>query len=73
MRARIALVGLVGQGLKHVAKDRERALGEEGVEHRRVEVSGISFMSDSLITFQPAIEEPSNMMPSEKASSSIIS
>jgi len=33
--------------------------------------SGISFMSDSLITFQPAIEEPSNMMPSAKASSSI--
>src|SRR5262245_60711198 len=29
-------------------------------------------MSDSLITFQPAIEEPSNMMPSVKASSSMI-
>ncbi len=29
-------------------------------------------MSDSLIAFQPAIEEPSNMMPSAKVSSSII-
>ncbi len=28
-------------------------------------------MSDSLIAFQPAIDEPSNMMPSAKASSSM--
>src|SRR5919202_573697 len=37
-------------------------------------VSGsiISVMSDSLIAFQPAIEEPSNMIPSAKASSSIM-
>src|SRR4029077_8372272 len=34
--------------------------------------SGIKFMSDSLIAFQPAIEEPSNILPSEKVSSSII-
>ena len=33
--------------------------------------SGISIMSDSLIAFQPAIEEPSNIMPSAKMSSSI--
>src|SRR5919199_1625327 len=33
--------------------------------------SGIRFMSDSWIAFQPAIEEPSNMIPSEKVSSSI--
>ena len=32
--------------------------------------SGISTMSDSLIAFQPAIEEPSNMMPSANMSSS---
>ena len=32
--------------------------------------SGIRIMSDSLIAFQPAIEEPSNMVPSEKISSS---
>ena len=32
-----------------------------------VEGSGIRIMSDSLIAFQPAIEEPSNMMPSTKA------
>src|SRR5476649_2063819 len=33
--------------------------------------SGINVMSDSLIAFQPAIEEPSNISPSAKASSSI--
>src|SRR5260370_14156858 len=32
--------------------------------------SGIRHMSDSLIAFQPAIEEPSNIMPSENMSSS---
>src|SRR5215472_5155911 len=34
--------------------------------------SGIRHMSDSLIAFQPAIEEPSNIRPSEKVSSSIM-
>src|ERR1700674_1477691 len=34
--------------------------------------SGIRHMSDSLIAFQPAIEEPSNIMPSAKVSSSIM-
>src|ERR1700742_3219562 len=34
--------------------------------------SGIRHMSDSLIAFQPAIEEPSNIRPSENESSSII-
>jgi hypothetical protein len=34
--------------------------------------SGIRFMSDSLIAFQPAIEEPSNICPSAKVSSSIM-
>ena len=34
--------------------------------------SGISIMSDSLIAFQPAIEEPSNIVPSAKMSSSIM-
>src|SRR3954452_31229 len=34
--------------------------------------SGIRHMSDSLIAFQPAIEEPSNMVPSAKISSSTI-
>ena len=32
--------------------------------------SGINVMSDSLIARQPAIEEPSNINPSAKASSS---
>src|SRR5215217_3146173 len=34
--------------------------------------SGISTMSDSLMAFQPAIEEPSNIVPSAKMSSSIM-
>src|SRR5438105_8438561 len=34
--------------------------------------SGMSCMSDSWIAFQPAIEEPSNMMPSLKVSSSTV-
>ncbi len=34
--------------------------------------SGIRVMSDSLIAFQPAIDEPSNMVPSAKMSSSTI-
>ncbi len=32
-RARIALIGFVGQGLEHVAEHRKRALREERVEH----------------------------------------
>src|SRR6266851_5028632 len=34
--------------------------------------SGIRHMSDSLIAFQPAIDEPSNIRPSAKVSSSIM-
>src|SRR5882757_196805 len=34
--------------------------------------SGIRHMSDSLIAFQPAIDEPSNIVPSAKISSSIM-
>src|SRR5580692_11039666 len=34
--------------------------------------SGIRHMSDSLIAFQPAIDEPSNIRPSAKESSSIM-
>src|SRR5438874_5850869 len=34
--------------------------------------SGISCMSDSWIAFQPAIEEPSNMIPSLNVSSSTV-
>src|SRR5579863_9294978 len=34
--------------------------------------SGIRHMSDSLIAFQPAIDEPSNIWPSAKVSSSIM-
>ena len=35
-----------------------------------VPASGIRIMSDSLMPFQPAIEEPSNILPSSKKSSS---
>ena len=34
-RARVALIGLVGQGLEHVAEHRQRALGEKRIDHRR--------------------------------------
>jgi hypothetical protein len=34
--------------------------------------SGISVMSDSLIAFQPAIDDPSNITPSANVSSSIV-
>ncbi len=34
--------------------------------------SGIRHMSDSLIAFHPAIDEPSNIMPSANVSSSIM-
>src|SRR5271169_1421856 len=34
--------------------------------------SGIKHKSDSLIAFQPAIDEPSNIMPSANVSSSIM-
>src|ERR1700722_12722515 len=37
-----------------------------------VDGSGIRHMSDSLIAFHPAIEEPSNIWPSAKVSSSIM-
>ena len=37
-----------------------------------VVVSGIRIMSDSLIAFQPAIDEPSNMSPSSNISSSTV-
>ena len=44
--------------------------GEERVHAGRLAGSGMRVMSDSLMAFQPAIDEPSNMTPSEKASSS---
>src|SRR5205807_5287280 len=37
-----------------------------------VEQSGTSIMSDSLIAFQPAIDEPSNITPSLRKSSVIV-
>src|ERR1700686_2665710 len=46
------------------------ASAKNGSMHAEVG-SGIRHMSDSLIAFQPAIEEPSNIMPSANVSSSI--
>src|SRR5918994_6520337 len=43
---------------------------EKNGSMQAVDGSGIRVMSDSLMAFQPAIEEPSNMMPSAKTSSS---
>src|SRR3546814_18906455 len=37
-----------------------------------VEASGSRIMSDSLMPFQPAIDEPSNILPSVNNSSSIV-
>jgi hypothetical protein len=50
----------------------ERLLGEERVDIGRAG-SGISFMSDWSMPFQPAIDEPSNMKPSSMKSSSTTS
>src|ERR1700709_1038200 len=43
---------------------------EKNGSMQAVSGSGIRVMSDSLIAFQPAIDEPSNITPSEKAASS---
>ena len=68
--ARIALIGLAGGGLENVADDRPWSMLRRTGRCSAVVGSGISVMSDSLIAFQPAIEEPSNIMPSAKKSSS---
>ena len=69
--ARVAVVGLAGGRLQHVAGDDHGGLREERID-RRGDGSGIRHMSDSLIAFQPAIDEPSNIRPSAKVSSSIM-
>ena len=48
----------------------DRVDAEKNGSMQAVTGSGISVMSDSLIAFHPAIDEPSNITPSEKASSS---
>ncbi len=45
---------------------------EKNGSMQAVSGSGMRVMSDSLIAFQPEIEEPSNITPSAKASSSTI-
>ena len=50
-----------------------KKFGQSGAENVRalaVDGSGIRIMSDSLMPFQPAIDEPSNILPSTKKSSS---
>ena len=56
-------ITLAGGGLQHVADQDQRGLGEERIDHRGVAGRASSSMSDSLIAFQPAIDEPSNMVP----------
>lgn len=46
-------------------------LAEKG-SMQALAASGIRIMSDSLIAFQPAMDEPSNMMPSSKVSGSTV-
>src|SRR5687767_8369010 len=45
---------------------------EKNGSMQAVSGSGMSVMSDSLIAFQPAMDEPSNMTPSVNTSSSTI-
>ena len=64
--ARVAVIGLAGHGLENVADDRQASRRRRRGRVTAVDGSGISVMSDSLIAFQPAIDEPSNIMPSRK-------
>ena len=70
--AGIAVIGLAGGGLEDVADQHQGGLGEERVDGRRRRGRASGTCPNSLIAFQPAIEEPSNIWPSEKVSSSII-
>jgi Trk-type K+ transport system membrane component len=45
-----------------------RVLSSVNGSSTAVSVSGISTMSDSLMPFQPAMEEPSNILPSSSTS-----
>ena len=67
--ARIAVVALHGGGFQHVTDDVQSGLFGERVQFMEAG-SGISTMSDSLMPFQPPMEEPSNILPSSKKSSS---
>ena len=64
-RARAALVALHGGGLDDVAAQVEGRSSKNG-SMTAVAASGIRIMSDSWMPFQPAIEEPSNILPSSK-------
>ena len=53
-----------------MSQDRIRLVSSEKGSSTAVVGSGMSTMSDSLMPFQPAIDEPSNIFPSVNMSSS---
>ena len=55
-----------------MSQRRRRVVSSKNGSIIAVEGSGIRIMSDSLMPFHPAIEEPSNILPSTKKSSSTI-
>jgi len=55
--ARVAVVGLAGGRLEHVADQHHRGLGERTGRWWRMPDRASGNMSDSLMAFQPAIEE----------------
>jgi len=67
---RVAVVGFAGGRFQHVADDDHGGSAKNGSIVRRP--IGHQHMSDSLIAFQPAIDEPSNISPRPKTSSSIM-
>jgi hypothetical protein len=66
-RARIAVVALLGVGSRMLQR-RITAVSSKNGSRTALLSSGISSMSEALIAFQPAIEEPSNILPSSKNS-----
>ena len=61
----VAIVALHGHGLHHVAAQDDRGVVGKG-SSTEVLSSGISTMSESLMPFQPEMDEPSNILPPSK-------
>jgi hypothetical protein len=62
----VTLVTLHGVRLDDVAGDHNGRLVEERI-HEAVSASGIRIMSEASMPFQPAMEEPSNILPSDES------
>jgi hypothetical protein len=69
--ARVTIVRLHRRRLDDVAAQDQGGFVAERVQHG-VSSSGIRIMSDSLMLFQPPMDEPSNMKPSWKESASTL-